>query len=100
LSWKLGFSAPELFTSLLKYPLNFEKVLYLLGSQLAFVFIPLSYATSLFGMNISEMTGNGSKLWVFLVTSLALLIGSMTFWWLSSQYQGKWSARLAAYLGD
>jgi hypothetical protein len=51
-------------------------------------------------MNISEMTGNGSKIWVFLVTSLALLIGSMTFWWLSSQYYGNWAARMAAHLED
>jgi Mg2+ and Co2+ transporter CorA len=31
-------------------------------TQLAFVFIPLPYTTGLFGRNINEMTGNGSKL--------------------------------------
>jgi hypothetical protein len=46
-------------------------------TQLTFVFIPLSYAASLFGMNINEITGSGLKLWVFLVTSLALLIDAI-----------------------
>jgi CorA-like Mg2+ transporter protein len=63
-------------------------------TQLAFVFIPLSYASSLFGMNIREMTGNGSKLWAFIFTSLVLLISSMCFWWLSSKFPVVWATHM------
>jgi hypothetical protein len=63
-------------------------------TQLAFVFIPLSYASSLFGMNINEMTGNGSSLWIFVVTSLALLISAMCFWGLSSTIQRRWARHM------
>ena len=46
-------------------------------TQLAIVFIPLSYASSVFGMNIQEMTGNGPALWKFIVTSMALLAATV-----------------------
>ncbi len=41
-------------------------------TQLAFIFIPLTYATSLFGMNIEEMTGSGPRLWMFLLISVCI----------------------------
>ena len=41
-------------------------------TQLAFIFIPLTYSTSLFGMNIEEMTGNGPKLWIFVLISVCI----------------------------
>jgi hypothetical protein len=45
-------------------------------------------------MNINEMTGNGTNFWIFIVTSLALLIGAMCFWRLSSRFQGVWDGHM------
>lgn len=59
-------------------------------TQLAFVFIPLSYVSSVFGMNISEMSGNGPKLWVFLATSFSILVGSFVIWGLLAKIQYTW----------
>lgn len=36
-------------------------------TQLAFVFIPLSFVTSVFGMNITPLSGDGAKRWTVLV---------------------------------
>lgn len=63
-------------------------------TQLAFVFIPLSYVSSLFGMNITEMSGNGPRLWVFLVTSFSLLIGALSFWGLSPKVEATWTQHM------
>lgn len=41
-------------------------------SFLAFVFIPLSLATSFFGMNISELTGSGASWKTFVISTLCL----------------------------
>jgi hypothetical protein len=36
-------------------------------TQLAFVFIPLGFVTSVFGMNIDKLSGNGVKWWTVIV---------------------------------
>jgi len=41
-------------------------------SFLAFVFIPLSLATSFFGMNISELTGSGASWKTFVISTVCL----------------------------
>lgn len=69
-------------------------------TQLAFVFIPLSYVSSLFGMNINEMTGNGPRLWKFVATSFALLIGVLAIWSLSEMMQKLWDRRIKARKSD
>ena len=43
-------------------------------TQLAFIFIPLTYTSSLFGMNIKEMNGGGPKLWIFLFVSVCISV--------------------------
>ena len=48
-------------------------------TQLAFIFIPLTYASSLFGMNIKEMTGDGPKLWIFVVISICVILTTFGF---------------------
>lgn len=47
---------------------------------LAFVFIPLSLATSFFGMNIQELNSTGQPIWIFLVTSVGILLMALTIW--------------------
>ncbi|KAH7136106.1 hypothetical protein B0J11DRAFT_178657 [Dendryphion nanum] len=39
-------------------------------TQLAFIFIPLSFLTSAFGMNIDVLSGNGAKWWTVLIGAL------------------------------
>ena len=51
-------------------------------SQLAFIFIPLSYVNSIYGMNILEWTGSGVRVWVFVVTSGVMTFLSISLWWL------------------
>jgi CorA-like Mg2+ transporter protein len=47
---------------------------------LAFVFIPLSLATSFFGMNIQELNSTGQPIWIFLATSVGILLVALTIW--------------------
>lgn len=48
---------------------------------LAFIFIPLSFVTSLYGMNVKEISGDGVRLWVFFVTAICVMF-LIPFMWL------------------
>lgn len=57
-------------------------------TRLAFVFIPLSYTSSLFGMNIKEINGGIPGLWIFIIVSVSislvtLLVSSFVKWVMS-----------------
>ena len=41
---------------------------------LAFIYIPLNLATSIFGMNIQQLDGSGQQIWVFFTTAAAALL--------------------------
>lgn len=43
-------------------------------TALASVYLPLSLATGIFGMNLKELTGQGPSVWVFIVTWLAVFL--------------------------
>ena len=47
---------------------------------LAFIYVPLNLATSIFGMNLSELNGSGKELWVFLTTAIIALLIAGTAW--------------------
>ena len=49
---------------------------------LAFIYVPLNLATSIFGMNLSELNGSGKELWVFLTTAIIALLIAGTSWFL------------------
>ena len=50
-------------------------------TQLAFFFIPLSFVSSFFGMNVDEFgSDNGIKLWMFFVTSITLTSVVLIIW--------------------
>lgn len=75
-------------------------------TQLAFIFIPLTYSTSLFGMNIKEMTGSGPKLWIFLLISvcisgIAFILSSLAKRitnWIKTHYNRRPSYRFGTYI--
>lgn len=41
-------------------------------TQLAFVFTPLTFVTSVFGMKIKEMTDTGPRIWIHILTSVGV----------------------------
>ncbi|KAF7944977.1 uncharacterized protein EAE97_005610 [Botrytis byssoidea] len=58
-------------------------------SILAFVFLPVSLVTSFFGMNISEMTGNGAPWKIFLIVAAILCsLGVVLFLWIFRKSPG------------
>ncbi|KAF2119910.1 hypothetical protein BDV96DRAFT_313376 [Lophiotrema nucula] len=46
-------------------------------SYMAFIFVPLSLTSSFFGMNVKELDAGSTPLWVFIVTSVAILLASI-----------------------
>ena len=59
-----------------------EMFIYIAVTILAFVYVPLNLATSIFGMNLSELNGSGKNLWVFLTTAVVALVITATTWFL------------------
>ena len=47
---------------------------------LAFIFVPFSLTTSIFGMNLQELNQSGKTLQAFLITGFLLFIGAVTAW--------------------
>jgi hypothetical protein len=52
----------------------------LLVTILAFIFVPLSLATSFFGMNIQELNSEGQPIWVFVMTASGILLAAFFGW--------------------
>lgn len=59
---------------------------------LAFVYVPLNLATSIFGMNIYQLNGSGQNLSIFLATALIALFVTGGAWYLIEQVNSyrKW----------
>lgn len=55
---------------------------------LAFFFIPLSFATSIFGMNVQEFGADGVRIWIVIATSAGLMATVITLW-ITSRYISK-----------
>jgi Mg2+ and Co2+ transporter CorA len=45
-------------------------------TKLAFIFIPLNFVTSFYGMNMKPFGGGNVSLWIFFATALAPIIGT------------------------
>jgi hypothetical protein len=60
---------------------------------LAFIFIPINLASSVYGMNVQEINDTGHSIWGFLVTASVLLTMSGLAWmgWRASR---NWSLML------
>ena len=57
-------------------------------SILAFVFIPLSFITSFFGMNLVEFGTGSIRIWVFIVSAAVLVLTVFTAWAISGWVGG------------
>lgn len=60
---------------------------------LAFIFIPTSLASSIFGMNVQEINNTGKNIWSFLVTAIVLTSVAVAAWFLSVLARAKWQSR-------
>lgn len=63
---------------------------------LAFVYVPLNLATSIFGMNIQQLNGSGQKLWVFFTTAVAALLITGGSWLIPNLKAVVWYRKRAA----
>ena len=50
------------------------------------MFIPLSLATSIFGMNIQELNDSGQPIWVFVLTAAGILLLALCTWGMFYQW--------------
>ena len=62
---------------------------------LAFVYVPLNLATSVFGMNLKQLNGSGQDLRVFIIIAVNLLAATGGSWFLIEQNNSytKWQKR-------
>ena len=59
---------------------------------LAFIYVPLNLATSIFGMNIHQLNQSGQSFWVFLITALVAMLVTVSAWYSTAQVNSyrKW----------
>ena len=69
---------------------------------LAFVYVPLNLATSIFGMNIEQLNGSGQRLSVFITTAVVTLAVTGGSWFVIEQVNSyrKWRKRSRDALYD
>lgn len=66
-------------------------------TQLAFIYIPLSFVTGIFGMNIQEINSTGLSIWVCFVTlTIIVVLTTGIFWFLRARRnkrkeRGQWA---------
>ncbi|KAL8851794.1 MAG: hypothetical protein Q9221_003308 [Calogaya cf. arnoldii] len=66
---------------------------------LAFIYVPLTLTTSIYGMNLQQLNGSGQTVWVFVVTAVIALLITAGTWYVSetaNSYRG-WHRRRAEY---
>lgn len=47
---------------------------------IAFIFAPLSFTTSFFGMNLAQLNGSGLEIWIWFVVSVPIMFFSLAAW--------------------
>lgn len=60
---------------------------------LAFIFLPTSLTSSVFGMNVQEINNTGKSIWIFMVTAILLTSAAVTAWFLTGLARVKWHSR-------
>ncbi|KIV77683.1 hypothetical protein PV11_09466 [Exophiala sideris] len=67
-------------------------------TQLAFIFVPLTFTTGVFGMNITPFGGH-APMWIFWITATLVSVGALVLWSMSERL-GKLAGFLADFLRD
>ena len=55
---------------------------------LAFIYVSLNLATSIFGMNLQQLNNNGRPLKVFIITTILALVATCIVWFSLDQFNG------------
>jgi Mg2+ and Co2+ transporter CorA len=50
-------------------------------TQLAFIYVPLSFVTGIFGMNVQQINGTGLSIWVCFVALAIIVVLTGTIFW-------------------
>lgn len=53
---------------------------------MAFVYVPINLATSIFGMNLQQLNQSGQNTWLFVTTALICLLVTAFFWLATEVY--------------
>ena len=59
----------------------------MLVTFLAFIYVPLNLATSIFGMNLQQLNNSGKHIWVFLITAIVALFLTFFIWMLVEHFE-------------
>ena len=60
---------------------------------LAFIFLPTSLASSIFGMNVQQINNTGKNIWIFIVTAILMTSAIVIAWGLSFLVRAEWQSR-------
>lgn len=60
-------------------------------TMLAFFFIPVSLATSIYGMNLQQINQTGHDIWAFVITAVAIVVVALLAWALSLLINSAWT---------
>ncbi|MCJ1468603.1 hypothetical protein MMC07_007232, partial [Pseudocyphellaria aurata] len=61
-------------------------------TSLTFVLLPISWSTSVFGMNVQQINSSGKYIRVFITTAAVLTILAIGGWALSNAFQHRWDS--------
>lgn len=61
-------------------------------TQLAFIYVPLSFVTSVFSMNVKELNGTGQRLWAPILLLVVTILITLAVFWALSRF-GRWRTK-------
>lgn len=66
-------------------------------TQLAFIFIPLTFSATIFGINVREFGTGELPISAFVITAIVVMITSMLIWWFGGKLLSKQSQRFILF---
>ena len=58
-------------------------------TQLAFIYVPLSFVTGIYGMNLKELNGSPLSIWVMVVSTVIVIGCTLCIFWLLKSIEGQ-----------
>ena len=58
-------------------------------TQLAFIYVPLSFVTGIYGMNLKELNGSPLSVWVMVVSTVIVIGCTLCIFWLLKSIEGQ-----------